>query len=217
MLDVRDESFRHGEPPAGRGWYGFAPRMRGEGTAARRAWRGAYVRRLIAGDAVCAALAALVAYLGRFGAEASTGHASLWAAAALPLVWIGGMLVARSYEQRFLWLGAEEFRRVFFAAALLLATLGTVSWALKLDLARGFVIVAVPLATVLTLVQRYVQRQRIHRGRGHGRYQQTTVLVGHRGAVAALDEQIDREAYHGYKVIGCCLPDGRNAGSMDAF
>src|SRR3954451_2672736 len=191
--------------------------MRGEGTAARRAWREAYVRRLVVADAACAAVAALIAYLGRFGAETATGHASLWAAAALPVIWIVGMLVARSYEQRFLWIGAEEFRRVFFAAALLLATLGTVSWALKLDLARGFVIVAVPLATVLTLLHRYGQRRRVHRARGRGQYQQTTLLVGHRNAVAALDEQIAREAYHGYKVIGCCGPDGQAQLVMDSF
>jgi exopolysaccharide biosynthesis polyprenyl glycosylphosphotransferase len=191
--------------------------MRGEGTAARRAWRPAYVRYLVLGDAACAVFAALAAYLGRFGAEVRTSHTSLWAAAALPAVWLAAMLIARSYEQRFLWIGAEEFRRVFFAAALLLASLATVSWALKLELARGFVIVAVPLATVLTLAERYGQRRRIHRGRGRGHYQQTTVLVGHRGAVAALDEQIAREAYHGYKVIGCCLPDGQQADDLDAF
>jgi exopolysaccharide biosynthesis polyprenyl glycosylphosphotransferase len=191
--------------------------MRGDGTVARRAWRGAYVRRLVTGDALCAAVAAAVAYVGRFGADTPTSHASLWVASTLPLIWLGGMLVARAYEQRFLWIGAEEFRRVFFAAAILLATLATLSWAFKLDLARGFVVVAVPLATVLTLLQRYAQRQRIHRGRGRGHYQQTTLLVGHRGAVAALDEQIAREAYHGYRVIGCCLPHGQEAGGADAF
>ena len=217
MLEVRDGSVRHEELRPGHGWYRFASRMRGEGTQARRAWRGAYVRWLVLGDALCAAVAALAGYLGRFGTEAASGHASLWVAAMLPLVWIVGMLVARSYEQRFLWIGAEEFRRVFFAAALLLASLGTISWALKLDLARGFVVVAVPLATVLTLLLRYGQRRRIHRGRGRGHYQQTTLLVGHRGAVAALDEQIQREAYHGYKVIGCCLPGGQADLAMDAF
>jgi exopolysaccharide biosynthesis polyprenyl glycosylphosphotransferase len=40
--------------------------------------------------------------------------------------------------------------------------------------------------------------------------------VGHRNAVAALDEQIEREAYHGLRVIGCCLPDGRDTVG-DAF
>jgi exopolysaccharide biosynthesis polyprenyl glycosylphosphotransferase len=113
--------------------------------------------------------------------------------------------------------GAEEFRRVFFAAMMLLATLGTVSWAFKLDVARGFVIVAVPLAAALTLVQRYTQRQLLHRARGRGQHLQTTLLVGHRNAVAALDEQMDREAYHGYRVIGCCLPGDQFDPAADAF
>jgi exopolysaccharide biosynthesis polyprenyl glycosylphosphotransferase len=202
----------------GRGWLLYAGRLRGEGTAARRAWRDAYVRRVVVGDVVCAALAGLAGYAVRFGTDAGgTAHASFWAAVALPLIWVGVMLVARSYEQRFLWVGPEEFRRVFFAATMLLATLGTVSWAFRLEVARGFVILAVPLATSLTLAQRYARRRLLHRARGRGRYQQTTLLVGHRAAVAALDEQIDREAYHGYRVIGCCLPSHQQNPTADAF
>jgi len=160
----------------------------------------------------------LAGYVVRFGTDAGvTPHASFWAAVALPLIWVGAMLVARSYEQRFLWIGPEEFRRIFFAAMMLLATLGTVSWAFRLEVARGFVILAVPLATTLTLVQRYTRRKLLHRARGRGRYQQTTILVGHRSAVAALDNQIDREAYHGYRVIGCCLPADQYDAAADAF
>jgi len=126
------------------------------------------------------------------------------------------MLVARSYEQRFLWVGPEEFRRVFFAAVMLVAAVGTVSWALKLEVARGFVIIALPLATLLALLQRYAQRQWLHRVRRRGRHLQTTLLVGHRSAVAALDEQMGREAFHGYRVVGCCLPAGQYAATVDA-
>jgi exopolysaccharide biosynthesis polyprenyl glycosylphosphotransferase len=216
---VRDETVRRAERSVGRGWSSYAGWFRGEGTAARRAWRAAYVRRTIVGDVLAAGLAALAGYLVRFGpAEtAAPEAASIWAALLLPLIWIGSMLVARSYEERFLWVGAEEFRRVFFAAIMLLATVGTVSWAFKLDVARGFVVVAVPLATVVTLLHRYVQRQLLHRARGRGEHLQTTVLVGHRNAVAALDEQMDREAYHGYKVIGCCLPSNQYDAAADAF
>jgi exopolysaccharide biosynthesis polyprenyl glycosylphosphotransferase len=127
------------------------------------------------------------------------------------------MLVARSYEQRFLWVGAEEFRRVFFAGMLMLAAIGTVSWALKLDLARGFVIVAVPLATILTLIARYMMRSFVHRARGRGRFTQTAVLVGHRSGVAALKTQIERERYHGYEVIGCLLPGGQMLPEQSLF
>jgi exopolysaccharide biosynthesis polyprenyl glycosylphosphotransferase len=99
---------------------------------------------------------------------------------------------------------------------MMLAAVGTVSWALKLDVARGLVVIALPLATALTLVWRYAHRQWLHRERSRGQFQQTTLLVGHRSAVAALDEQITREAYHGLRVIGCCLPSGHDT-VTDAF
>ena len=175
------------------------------------------MRRTVLGDAICAALAGLVGYLVRFSPQgAGVSQSSLWVAALLPLVWLLAMQAARSYEQRFLWIGPEEFRRVFNAAVLMLAAVGTVSWAFKLDVARGLVVIALPLATVLTLAWRYGHRKWLHRKRGRGRYQQTTLLVGHRNAVAALDEQITREAHHGLRLIGCCLPSGHDTVN-DAF
>src|SRR4051794_3661060 len=218
LLDVTDGSVRKSPQPSSAGWSMFAPRLRGEGTVARRAWRSAYVRRAAVADLACAAVAALVGYLVRFGSVGATQpRPSFWGLLLLPAVWVAAMLVARSYEERFLWVGPEEFRRVVFAAALLLSAVGTVSWALKLEVARGFVIVALPLATLLTLAHRYAHRQWVHHEREHGRYQQTTLLVGHRSAVAALDEQIGSETYHGYRVIGCCLPRGEQNPAADAF
>ena len=216
---MRDASSSYDRQSSGRGWASYAARFRGEGTIARRAWRTAYVRRTVVADAACAGLAAFLGYLGRFGpAQADDpGHASVWAIFLLPVIWVASMLVARSYEERFLWVGPEEFRRVFFAAALLLATVGTVSWGFRLEVARGFVVIALPLATAFTLLQRYVRRQLLHRARARGAFLQTTLLVGHRGAVGALDEQMDREAYHGYRVIGCCLPRSQYTPSADAF
>ncbi|MGY1609588.1 MULTISPECIES: sugar transferase [unclassified Geodermatophilus] len=168
-------------------------------------------------DALSAAVAGGAGYLIRFGSNQNeVTHASVWFALALPFVWVLAMLVGRAYEERFLWVGPDEFRRVFDAAVLLLAGVATVCWGLDLDVARGFVVVALPLAAVLTLGARVAHRQWLRRERGRGRYQQTTLLVGHRSAVAALDEQIDREAQHGLKVIGCCLPAGHDP-LVDAF
>ncbi|WP_346621242.1 sugar transferase [Blastococcus montanus] len=133
---------------------------------------------------------------------------------AFPLLWCGVMLAARAYEQRFLWIGSEEFRRVFFAAAMLLATIGTVSWAFRLELARGFAIVALPVAALLTLGHRLAQRELLHRRRARGAFQQTAVLVGHRNAVAALHEQFVRQPKHGYRVIGCCVPQSTDASAV---
>src|SRR4051794_18138101 len=96
LLDLGDGRGSHDERSAGRGWQPFARRLRGEGTEARRAWRSASVRRALVLDWVCAALAAVVGIVGRFGPQgASPPHASLWMAVAMPFVWVLSMLVAR--------------------------------------------------------------------------------------------------------------------------
>jgi exopolysaccharide biosynthesis polyprenyl glycosylphosphotransferase len=181
--------------------------LRGAGTAARRAWRGPYVCSLVLFDAAAAVAASAAGLLDRYGPEeAENASASFLIAILLPAVWIFAMLVARTYEERFLWEGPEEFRRVFFASALLLAIVATVSWALKLEVARGYVVIALPLATALTLGERYAQRRWLRYQRGKGRFLQTTLLVGHRNGVAALRQQLQREPHYGYRLIGCCLP-----------
>jgi exopolysaccharide biosynthesis polyprenyl glycosylphosphotransferase len=181
-------------------------RLRGAGTVARRAWRHAYVRRLVAFDAASALVAAAAGHLIRWR-PTHAGTTSFVIACLLPVVWLLAMHVSRCYEEQFLWEGPEEFRRVFFAAALLLAALGTVSWALRLEVARGFVVVALPLATALTLIHRQAQRVWLRHERTRGRLLQTTLLVGPATAVAALHQQLSRQPQYGYRVIGCCLPD----------
>src|SRR4051812_7979465 len=213
-LDVRNGSVEAKAEPVVRVNVRSSP-IRGEGTTARRAWRARYVARVVVFDAVSVFLAAGTAHLLWFGVHGPGRDAfanpstSPLLILALTVVWLAAMLAARAYEQRFLWIGPEEFRRVFFASALLLATVGTVSWAFNLGGARGFVVVALPLATVLTLGQRLLHRRWLHRQRERGRYQQTALLVGHRDGVAALHAQIQREAYHGYRIIGCCVPSCR--------
>jgi exopolysaccharide biosynthesis polyprenyl glycosylphosphotransferase len=219
-MEVREAGVRDQQRVDGRTGQMLAPWVRGEGTVARRAWRFAYVRRAVAFDWLCAAVAAVVALLVRFGGDVTRPQVSFCMALALPFVWVLAMQIARSYEQRFLWAGPDEFRRVSFAAMMQLAVIGTVSWGFQLAVARGFVVLALPLATVLTLGQRYAHRRWLHHRRGRGRHQSTTLLVGHRSSVASLNEQMQRQPYHGYKVIGCCLPRRRDQlvpGSFDGL
>jgi exopolysaccharide biosynthesis polyprenyl glycosylphosphotransferase len=136
---------------------------------------------------------------------------------ALPTAWLAAMLLARTYEERFLWIGVEEYRRVLGAAVALLAAAGATSWMIGDGVVRACIVLSLLLATVFTLLLRRAHRHRLHRQRGKGRFQQTTLLVGHRSAVAALDEQMQRAAYQGYRVVGCCLPPDPRIQAEDAF
>src|SRR4051812_33121196 len=65
--DLLTESGPSGAPSAGNGWTRFAPAIRGEGTAARRAWQSSYVGRTVAFDVLCAVVAALASFGAWFG------------------------------------------------------------------------------------------------------------------------------------------------------
>ncbi|MGY1716376.1 sugar transferase [Geodermatophilus sp. SYSU D01106] len=196
----------------------FASDLRGEGTAARRGWRNRYVRRAAALDAACAVVAGIVGYHLWFEVFAADGpRPSLWAVLVLPVCWVPVMLVARTYEERFLWIGVEEYRRVLGASVAVLAVVATLSWGLRLEVARGLVVLTLPLATLLTLTGRAAHRHRLLRSRRHGRHLQTVLLVGSRESVAALDEQLQRSPEHGYRVVGCCLPATERSRAADAF
>jgi exopolysaccharide biosynthesis polyprenyl glycosylphosphotransferase len=208
LLDVRDEPIRHVSESPARDWLWLSPWLRGEGTVARRAWRGRYVRLALLFDAMAASAAGAIALVLRFAplTERPTLGSAAWFVFLLPVIWVAAMGIARAYEERFFWVGTEEFRRVFIASMMLLAFVGTVSWAFKLEVARGFVVLAVPLACLLTLAQRGLLRRQVRRQRARGNYMQTTLVVGHRAGVAGLASELERERAHGYRVIGCCLP-----------
>jgi exopolysaccharide biosynthesis polyprenyl glycosylphosphotransferase len=196
----------------------FAPGLRGEGTAARRAWRHSYVKRTAALDAAAATFAGLAGYWLWFDVIAAHGpRPPRWEALLVPLVWSPAMLLARAYEQRFMWIGVEEYRRVLSAAVAVLAVVATVSWGFRLEVARGLVVMALPLATLSTLLARVGHRHWLRRERRRGHLLQTTILVGSRETVAALDEQLARSPQQGYRVIGCCLPALEQSSGADAF
>lgn len=165
-----------------------------------------YTQTLLLADAAAALLAAAVAFAVRFGSEGGTDEPYLWLSAALPVLWILAMAGSRAYESRFFGVGSEEFRRVLTAATLVIAAVGTGSWALKYDLARGYVVLALPLATALTLLLRLAMRKRLHRLRRQGECLQRVLVVGHEQSVLSVVQQVRLAPHHGMHVVGACLP-----------
>ena len=112
---------------------------------------------------------------------------------AAPLIWVGAIALSGGYEARVIGLGSEEFQRIFRAFVGLTATIGFVSYALKADIARGYVVWALPLALVLSFFGHYGFRKRIHYGRSRGRYTYRVLAVGGEESVADLTTQLRQE------------------------
>ena len=112
-----------------------------------------YARLLVGYDAVVGVVAAMSAYLLRFpDGSLSWAYGYALATFAAPLLWVGAIALSGGYEARVLGLGSEEFQRIFRAFVGLTATIGFVSYALKADIARGYVVWALPLAMVLSFL-----------------------------------------------------------------
>ncbi|MEO6714053.1 MAG: sugar transferase [Mycobacteriales bacterium] len=174
----------------------------------RPIWETGYATLLVVVDALAVTIAAFVALRTRFGevpSAAVNGVSYQWITATFAPAWVLLMATGRSYEARFLGGGSEEYKRVFNAAIRFTAFVATFAYATKIDLARGYVGIALPLATVLTLGFRYVARQVVYRYRVKGEFCHRVLVVGNRQQVIELIKQVRREPRAGLVVVGACV------------
>jgi exopolysaccharide biosynthesis polyprenyl glycosylphosphotransferase len=178
--------------------------------AARAGWQSRYALTLCLIDSLvglCAASWALVLRFGSTGAEPYMRD-YLLLTVILPVAWIGCLALNRAYEPRHLFVGTDEYARVFRSGVGLTAGLAIVSFAFDLRLARGYVSIAMPLAILVDLGARYMFRQFLHRSWARGERLHRVILVGHDRAVADMTRRLRYERHHGLGVIGACLPPG---------
>ena len=193
-------------------------RMPAGGNAAipgTRAWTSAYLRRAALADWTCALAAGAVAARVRFGGQAYLPLTYLSLTCGLPVAWWMSVLLAGGYDTRFIGLGSDEFRRILSAAVHLTAGVAVISYAAKLELARGYMTIALPSAAVMDLTARYLLRKRLHRRRVRGWYMRRVVAVGHAAAVARLVTVLRRDTYHGLAVVAACLVDAPEGAGPD--
>ena len=171
------------------------------------AWSRAHLWRAAVGDFTCAVVASVLAVQARFVSQGSQPAAYLAFTCALPVLWVGAVALAGGYDSRFIGVGSDEFRRILNAAVSLTATVAIASYALKLDIARGYVAVAMPSTALFDLMMRYWLRKHLHRMRDAGRCLRRVVVVGHGPAIAELAAMLRRSSYHGMSIVGACLAE----------
>jgi exopolysaccharide biosynthesis polyprenyl glycosylphosphotransferase len=169
-------------------------------------WLTRYERSARAIDFLSVCAASLLAFVLRFSGVSGT-YPYVALSVALPFLWIASLTLSRAYEPRLFGVGWEEFRRVLNAGFALTATVAIVAYAIKVEVARGYVVMALPLATLLDLAGRYWLRKRLHHRRWQGDCMRRVVAVGHRAAIGDLVRLLREKRYHGMDVVAVCLPE----------
>ncbi|WP_063643087.1 sugar transferase [Actinoplanes sp. N902-109] len=184
-------------------------RVRGRHAAMsrRQRWERRYVRSLVLSDLTAGVTAGALTFGLRFGDEVTAYNQwYLLLSAVLPVALLVVLVVTRAYERRFLFVGTDEYQRVIRGGVGLIAFAAVVSYALDLDLARSYVLVALPMAFASVLVLRFLLRKNLHLERARGESLRRVLVVGHELSVIGITRQLRRERYHGLEVVGACLP-----------
>jgi exopolysaccharide biosynthesis polyprenyl glycosylphosphotransferase len=167
---------------------------------------------VVAADLAAGLFAGLSALVVRFHGAASPAYSLLSLLA--PALWVTAVATQRGYENRFLGTGPEEYRRLADATLALFALMAVVSFVFKGDLSRGYVMIALPAALLLSFVFRRRLRSWLFHRRLAGHGLQKVLVVGRSDAVTMMVEQFDREPWHGLVAVGSCTPGEDGVGDL---
>jgi exopolysaccharide biosynthesis polyprenyl glycosylphosphotransferase len=171
-----------------------------------------YVRRLAVTDGVAIVASVGAAQFVRFGAEPATLKSQQSLASytlvstVLIIAWFAALLLFRSREPRAVGNGVEEYRRVAHASAALFGAVALVSYLLKLEVARGYLAVALPIGVSSLLLGRLLWRKWLANQRSKGHFTFSVLVVGSRNAAASMAQIFERARSAGYHVVGVCVP-----------
>ncbi|MET9487439.1 sugar transferase [Nocardia sp. NPDC006630] len=178
----------------------------------RERWQGDYARRLAGSDLLVVCLAIGMAQLIRFGGPADPTLASnlplevryTVVSVVLALVWYLALSLSGTRSLRVIGSGTEEYRRVVSATLQLFGGVAIVSLLLRVDVARGYLAIALPLGMFGLMLERRLWRGWVARRRSRGEYRTAVLVVGSPEAARAMVAAFSRDQESGYQVIGVC-------------
>jgi exopolysaccharide biosynthesis polyprenyl glycosylphosphotransferase len=178
-------------------------------------WRSTYARRLAVTDAMAIVWVVLAVQLLRFGfgdtavdvlpdqAAVSAGYTMISVVLAVAWSLILGIYGTRDY--RVLGTGTAEYKRVVDASVRLFGLVAIVAFLLKIDLARGYILLAFPAGILVLIFTRWLWRQWLAVQRTNGRFVSRVLLIGTELDTRNIGRELRKIPNAGYKVVGTWL------------
>lgn len=121
-------------------------------------------------------------------------------------VWLITLALIGAYDPRHLGVGAAEFARVLTASLIVLAAGATVGYLAGAENLRGLLLLTVPLALALLLVERRSARAWLHRRRRRGEFTVRALAVGSTEQRQSLDDELAADTSSGLRVVASVTP-----------
>ncbi|EXF25346.1 polyprenyl glycosylphosphotransferase [Nesterenkonia sp. AN1] len=185
----------------------------------RRVWQRRYATRLLITDFIVLALVigtiqvfwldfddtANFGFPGspgeQFSGEVSYGLVS----GALLLLWMVVLVSVGSVDSRVMGVGHTEYRKITDSGVGLFAAGATIMFLLKLDVARGYLLLTFAVGIIALLFARMMWRKWLKKHRTRGDYSSQVVLVGSHSSIRHIADELAKQPWAGYNVVGAAL------------
>lgn len=185
---------------------------------ARPDWRGRYARNIAVTDAlvlVWVIFGTQIVWFGTGAAEVAMRNdlristVSYWVFSIfLVVVWSLVLGLFDTRDHRVIGAGSEEYKRIFHASLRLFGSIAILAFLFRIDVARGYLLIALPVGVCALWLSRWLWRQWLSAQREIGSYSARVLLVGRSTSVLRVARDLARNPYAGYWVVGACVPSG---------
>ncbi|MDQ0000840.1 sugar transferase [Pseudarthrobacter sulfonivorans] len=160
------------------------------------------------------------AYIIRFGLEPDfvvVGQEInyFWLSAGLGVAWWVMLGAWSTRQSRILGAGPDEYKRVVAASLWLFGVLAIYSYVARIDTARGYVGIALPVGLIGLLMARWLFRQHLNVDRQKGGSMSRLLLLGGPGAIAHLAASLERSKEAGYLPVAAYSPGGHESFTVE--
>ncbi|MDJ0338345.1 sugar transferase [Cryobacterium sp. PH31-O1] len=104
--------------------------------------------------------------------------------------------------------GFDEYKLIAGASVRLFGLLAIVAYLMKIDVARGYILLAFPLGTVVLVFSRWMWRQWLVSQRAGGHFTSRVILVGTLASSTHIARELNTRLGAGYLVVGACVTAG---------
>lgn len=181
-------------------------------------WRQSIARWLTLSDTVVVALVVFITQYFWLGFQPEFGEVPYWVISLLIVLawsWALGLNDSRSY--RILGMGGTEYVRVISASLRLFGVIAIIAYLAKADIARGLLLLSLPIGIIALVFSRFCWRLWLLRRRARGHFAARVVLVGTARSVKRLAAELRRAPQSGLIVVAACLPPGQKLAASVGF
>ncbi|WP_293320304.1 sugar transferase [Mycobacterium sp.] len=175
-----------------------------------RHWHQRYSRLLSISDSLIVCGSVFLAQFVRFGHSPNIsgypGPVMTLFSFVFVMLWLSSLAIFETRSARVIGAGIDEYRRIGSASFWTFGIIAMVTLLVRVELARGYLAVALPVGTTGLLASRSIWRRHVRRRREHGDYQTTVLAIGDRHNVCRVVRELDHNPCDGFVVAGACIP-----------